>query len=106
VKFLFDNDVPGDLRYFLLKLGHEVVLLRESMPKTTDDAGVLLYAGERQLILVTCNREDFVFPTEGKPHRGVIALFRRKSRVAKRAALLRLLDSAGETGISGNLTFA
>jgi hypothetical protein len=34
-------------------------------------------------------------------HRGIIILIRRKSRVWERAALVRLLDSAGESGLAG-----
>ena len=37
---------------------------------------------------------------------GIIVLIRRKTRAAERAALIRLLDKAGETGIRKNINFA
>ena len=40
------------------------------------------------------------------PHQGMIILVRRKSRAAERAALVRLLDTAGETGLCRNINFA
>jgi predicted XRE-type DNA-binding protein len=39
-------------------------------------------------------------------HPGIILLIRRKTRTAERAALINLLDRAGESGIAGNINFA
>jgi hypothetical protein len=36
----------------------------------------------------------------------MIILIRRKSRAQERAALIRLLDKAGESGLRGNINFA
>jgi len=87
-------------------LGHEVVVLRDVLPVTADDATVLRYAAERGYVVITCNREDFVAEAQNVAHVGIILIFRRKTRAAERAALIRLLDRAGETGIAGNINFA
>ena len=47
--------------------------------------------------------------TSGKCYfrqRYLIVLIRRRSRIVECANLLRLLDSAGESGLSGNINFA
>jgi len=57
-------------------------------------------------VLITCNRDDFLQLAATQPHRGIIILIRRNSRVAERIAFVRLLDKAGEIGIKGNINFA
>ena len=57
-------------------------------------------------LLVTCNRDDFLTLAETQPDAGIIVLIRRDSRLAECAALLRLLDKAGETGLADNINFA
>jgi predicted nuclease of predicted toxin-antitoxin system len=104
--FFLDHDAPYDLTYSLRTLGHEVVLLRDVLPVRANDATVLRYAAERGYVVITCNREDFVAEAKNVPHAGIILVFRRKSRAAERAALINLLDRAGETGIVGNINFA
>ncbi len=60
----------------------------------------------KEKILITCNRDDFIGLARNKPHYGIIVLIRRKTRVAERAALIHLLDSAGENGLVKNINFA
>lgn len=98
--------MPDDLGHVLRQLGHTVVLLREVLPRTTSDAGVLAYAVTHGLITVTCNRADFLALASAAPHPGLIVLFRRKSRAAERAALVRLLETAGASGLVNNVNFA
>ena len=106
MKFLFDHDVPDDMAFALEGLGHEVLKLREILPVTTADEEVLRLAGERGLVLLTCNRDDFVELAKHVPHAGIIVLVRRRSRAHEHAALVRLIDQAGEIGIRGNINFA
>lgn len=106
MKFLFDHDVPDDLSHVLRQLGHTVVLLREVLPRTAPDAEVLAHAAQHGLIMVTCNRDDFLALAQTEPHHGLIVLFRRKSRTAERVALVRLIEKAGETGFARNINFA
>jgi hypothetical protein len=56
-------------------------------------------------VVITCNREDFVAAAQNTTRAGIILVFRRKTRAAERAALIKLLDRAGETGIAGNINF-
>lgn len=56
-------------------------------------------------MVITCNREDFVAAAQNTTRAGIILVFRRKTRAAERAALIKLLDRAGETGIAGNINF-
>ena len=106
MKFFFDNDVPDDLSYLLRQFGHEVIFLRDALSTNSSDSAVLQYSRELNAILVTCNRDDFLQLAEEKPHPGIIIVIRRKSRAQERASLFRLLSSAGEAGLSGNINFA
>ncbi|MGH2671335.1 MAG: hypothetical protein ACRDH5_19870 [bacterium] len=60
-------------------------------------------AGQRDCVLITCNRDDFL-TLSGRSRHGI--LIRRRSRALERAALVGLLDRAGEVGIRGNINFA
>jgi predicted nuclease of predicted toxin-antitoxin system len=106
VKFLLDHDVPDDVTFSLEALGHEVVRLRQVLPVTTPDDEVLRSASDRHCVLITCNRDDFLAAASHTSHGGIIILIRRRTRALERAALVRLLDSAGESGIQGNINFA
>ena len=92
MKFLLDHDVPDDMAFSLEALGHAIIKLRQ--------------AAERDCLLITCNRDDFLAAAGGMPHHGIIILIRRRSRALERAALIRLLDTAGESGLRGNINFA
>ena len=106
MKFLLDHDVPDDLSYLLEELGHEVVLLRKVLPEDASDESVLQFAHDNECVLLTCNRDDFLQLAKHKPHHGIIVVVRRRTRAAERAALFRLLNSAGETGLKDNINFA
>jgi predicted nuclease of predicted toxin-antitoxin system len=104
--FFLDHDAPHDLTYTLKALGHDVVLLRDCLDIEADDKTVLRYAAERGYVVITCNREDFLEAAQEITHAGIILVFRRKTRMAERAALVYLLDCAGESGITNNINFA
>jgi len=106
MRFFLDHDVPHDLTYSLKALGHDVVLLRDCLSIDTDDSTVLRYAAEHNYVLITCNREDFIEAAREIAHAGIILVFRRKTRAAERAALIGLLDRAGDSGITNNINFA
>lgn len=104
--FLLDQDVPEDLSYLLKQLGHEVTLLRNALPADTGDDIVLQFAYEHACVLLTCNRNDFLDLATEKPHHGIVIIIRRRTRAAERAALFRLLERAGESGLRNNVNFA
>ena len=106
MNFFLDHDVPADVGRVLRLKGHTVELLEEALPKRTDDLAAMRYAAGRGLIIITCNRRDFLRLAETEPHSGLIILIRRRTRIAECAALLRFLERAGEAGISGNINFA
>ena len=106
MKFLLDHDVPDDIAFSLEALGHAVVKLREALSVTTPDDEVLLHAAARDCLLITCNRDDFFAAAGRVPHHGIIILIRRRSRALERAALVGLLDTAGEGGLRDNVNFA
>ncbi len=106
MKFLLDHDVPDDVSYLLRQLGHEVSLLREILPQDASDSAVLQFAHENGGLLVTCNRDDFVRLAKQDPHHGIVVIIRRRTRAAERAAVFRLLERAGETGLKDNVNFA
>lgn len=104
--FLFDDDVPDDLSHLLIHIGHRVTFLREVVARDTPDEAVLDYAVQHGFILVTCNRDDVIRLTRERPHHGIVVVIRRRSRAQERAALLRLLEGATETGLAKNINFA
>jgi predicted nuclease of predicted toxin-antitoxin system len=106
VKFLLDQDVPDDLSYLLDQLGHDVTLLRKALPGDSSDEAVLQFAHERGCLLLTCNRDDFLHLATTNPHHGIVIVIRRRTRADERAALFRLLERAGETGLRNNVNFA
>ena len=106
MKFLLDHDVPEDLTYLLQELGHEFLRLRDVLPQEAADSLVLTFAHEQGCLLVTCNRDDFLALARRQTHHGIIIIVRRRSRAAERAALLRLLERAGESGLTSNINFA
>ena len=106
MRFLLDHDVPDDVVFMLVALGHDAQKLRDVLPTTASDEDVLRLAGERDCVLITCNRDDFLRLATRVPHAGIIVLIRRRSRAKERAALVRLLDLAGEVGVKRNITFA
>ena len=106
MKFLLDQDVPEDLTYLLHELGHEVLRARDALSQEAADPAVLRFAHEHGCLLVTCNRDDFIRLAERQPYHGIVVIIRRRTRAAERAALFRLLERAGETGLKGNINFA
>jgi predicted nuclease of predicted toxin-antitoxin system len=106
VKFLLDHDVPDDLSYLLEQLGHDVTLVRKVLPGDSSDEAVFQFAHDAGCILMTCNRDDFLRLASTEPHNGVVIVIRRRTRADERAALFRLLDRAGETGLRNNVNFA
>ena len=106
MKFLLDHDVPETIARVLVRAGHEVNLLREVLPVDANDIQVLTSATQRALVLVTCNRDDFLELAKNQPHAGIIIVVRRRTRAAECAALLRLLRAAGDSGILGSINFA
>ena len=103
---MLDHDVPEDLSYLLEQLGHDVTLLRKALATNVSDEAVLRFAHENRCVLLTCNRDDFLELATRLAHTGIIIIIRRRTRAAERAALFRLLQRAGETGIQNNINFA
>ena len=106
MRFLLDNHVPDVVAGVLTEAGHDVRLLRKVIPKMSSDSAVLDYSVANRLILITCNRDDFIPLAATRTHSGLIVLIRRRSRILECAKLLHLLDSAGESGLVGNINFA
>ena len=106
MNFLLDHDVPAEVERVLVRAGHQVATVRQVMKPTALDSEVLTQAIDGSRILVTCNRDDFLKESLGRHHFGIIILIRRKTRIAECAALLRLIEKAGESGISQNVNFA
>jgi hypothetical protein len=58
------------------------------------------------MVVITCNRRDFLRLAVTEAHAGLIILVRRRTRMAECAAILRLVQRAGESGITNNVNFA
>jgi hypothetical protein len=80
--------------------------LRRVLSHDASDESVLQFAYEHDRVLLACNRDDFLRLATAKPHRGIVIVIRRRTRAAERAALFRLLERAGETGLWNNVNFA
>ncbi len=101
-----DNDVPESVVPSLRHLGHDVIRVRDVMQPDSPDTEVFAEAVRRKRVLVTCNRDDFLPLATTQPHTGLIVLVRRRSRIAEAAALIRLIEQAGEQGLHTNINFA
>ena len=106
MKFLLDHDVPEEIYRALRNQSHDAVRVRDVLAIDTPDAAVFEHAQTDQQVMLTCNRQDFLQLASSRAHAGLIVLVRRRSRQAEIAALIRLLRSAGETGIRHNVNFA
>jgi predicted nuclease of predicted toxin-antitoxin system len=106
VNFLLDHDVPDRVGEVLRQEGHSLIRVREVLPMTALDDTVLKYAFDHQLILVTCNRDDFLVLARTGDHYGIIILIRRRSRLAECSCILRLVRTSGESGLIRNVNFA
>ena len=104
--FLLDHDVPAEIGRILVQAGNVVIRLAEVLPTTSDDQEVLQYAAAQRLVLVTCNRDDFLHLARVHPHFGVIILIRRRTRIMECANILRLIEQAGTAGLAENINFA
>ena len=86
MRFLLDNDMPDVVARVLVEAGHEVMLLRNVLPKKSVDSAVLDYATANALLLITCNRDDFIPLASTRAHSGLIILIRRRPRIFKCAS--------------------
>jgi predicted nuclease of predicted toxin-antitoxin system len=106
VTFLFDHDVADEVAQMLRYWEHEVILLRKVLPITASDPEIFAYACDRGVLMVTCNRDDFLELAATRKHPGLIVLIRRRTHQAEAAHLLKLIENAGEVGLRGNINFA
>ncbi len=60
MNFLLDHDVPVETARLLRREGHAVSRLIEVLPVTTLDPDVFAHARTHGLVMVTCNRKDFL----------------------------------------------
>jgi predicted nuclease of predicted toxin-antitoxin system len=106
VNFFLDHDVPERVAEVLRREGHSVITLHQALPRDSLDPEVWRYAQDQHMVLVTCNRQDFLSLAGSRAHAGLIILIRRRSRIAECAGMLRLVRKAGPSGITGNINFA
>lgn len=107
MKFLCDHDVAADVARVLRARRYQVTELREVLAPDTPDAVVWAHACTQGLILITCNRADFLTLAKAtEAHPGLILLFRRRTHQAEAGHLLALLKNAGEQGLANNINFA
>jgi predicted nuclease of predicted toxin-antitoxin system len=107
VKFFLDQDVPDEVAQLLRHLGHEATVLREALPIGSVDDAVFAHARAHGMIMITCNRDDYLALAAARPeHPGLVILVRRRTRQAECGKVLELLRRAGETGLRGNINFA
>lgn len=73
MKFLLDEDVAVDLDRCLRQNGHETVRVAEILGFRTDDADIWDHACREKLIVITCNRQDFLELAGTAPETGSFA---------------------------------
>lgn len=106
MKFLIDEDVAIEVARCLRQEGHEVELVFETLGPRTSDEQIWACAVRTRAIVITCNRDDFLKLAGTEPTTGLIILNRRRTRQTECRNVLRLLTSAGEGGLRGNINFA
>ena len=67
-----DRDVPFEVARVLRNEGCEVTELREVLAVRASDAEVFNYAREHGLMLITCNRDDFLSLAAKQSNPGII----------------------------------
>ena len=72
MRLLLDNDLPDLVARVLVEAGHEVLFVRDVLPKKSVDSAVLDYATANALVLITCNRDDFIPLASTGAHSGLI----------------------------------
>jgi predicted nuclease of predicted toxin-antitoxin system len=106
VRFFLDHDIPADVDRVLRAEGHTAVELRDVLSIKSSDGQAMEYARAQGMLMVTCNRDDFLTLAARNPHPGLMILIRRRTRQAECGHLLALLERAGEPGLLGNVNFA
>jgi predicted nuclease of predicted toxin-antitoxin system len=106
VRFFLDHDVPGEVARVLRHEGYEVTELREVLAVRASDVEVCNYASEHDLILITCNRDDFLSLAAKRSNPDIVILVRRQSRHLECGHLPALFKRAGESGLTRNINFA
>jgi len=106
VNFLLDHDVPENVARVLEREKHRVLRVAQILLRTAADPEVFAQAKTQGLVLVTCNRDDFIPLAKEWPHAGIIILIRRQSRAKECQKILELLQRAGEQGLANNINFA
>jgi predicted nuclease of predicted toxin-antitoxin system len=106
VNFFLDHDIPERVAEVLKLEGHSVTMLRHALPIETCDEEVLKFALRHELILVTCNRNDFLSLAKSQKHHGIVVLIRRRTRITECVAMLRLVRQATLSGLVENINFA
>ena len=106
MRFLLDHDVPAEIGRILSQDGHYIEKVSASLSPVATDSQVFNYAVSNGLVIVTCNRDDFISEAAGKLHAGLIILVRRRTRIAECSSMLKLLRSADESGIRHNINYA
>ena len=104
--FFFDHDVADEVAQMLRYWEHNVILLRDVLPITATDAEVIGYACDQEVLIVTCNRDEFLELAAGRKHPGLVILIRRRTRQGEAAHFFKLIEIAGEEGLRGNINFA
>jgi predicted nuclease of predicted toxin-antitoxin system len=59
MRLLIDENAPDSVSEFFRERGHEVVLVREILPRGTADQIVALVGDEMSAVVVTWNHKDF-----------------------------------------------
>jgi predicted nuclease of predicted toxin-antitoxin system len=106
VTFFFDHDVADEVAQMLRYWKHEVILLRNVLPITATDSEVFAYACDHDVLMLTCNRDDFLELATARKHPGLVILIRRRTHQAEAAHLFKLIETAGKEGLRGNINFA
>ena len=93
LRFFTDHCVPNSVIQILRDAGHEVHILREHIPRNSDDPVVIAKAQELNAILVSLNG-DFADIVTYPPadYKGIIALQIRNHPEVIPAIMQRLLD--------------
>lgn len=106
MKFFLDHDVNDAVADALRRHGHEATVLRDVLAPEADDALVFRTAQETGCVMITCNRNDYLELASQQAHHGLIILIRRHAARTECTNVLRLIERAGESGLSGNINFA
>lgn len=111
MRFLCDHDVNEEVALGLRGDGHDVAVVRQALTQEAQDSDIWSFARSAGRIVITCNRDHYLALADaahasGNAYPGLIIVKQRGREARELPRVRKLIERAGESGISGNINYA